>query len=136
VPAFIMVDKVKAKQQLGIDPGTASNRLRKLLLFSMAQQLELDTCHHCQQVITDPSEFSIEHKEPWLDSDNPADKFFDLGNIAFSHLACNVRAARKPNQKYFTEEEKLEARRRLGREGMKRNYTTEKRQKKWRETGH
>ena len=29
---------------------------------------------------------------PWLDSINPKESFFDINNIAFSHLSCNVGA--------------------------------------------
>lgn len=36
-------------------------------------------------------DLSIEHKAPWLHRDSAL--FWDLDNIAFSHLACNVNAA-------------------------------------------
>jgi len=93
-----MVDKVKAKQQLGIDPGTASNRLRKALLFQFVRLAREDVCHQCGKKIRSLDEFSIEHMEPWLDSDDPKEKFFDLDNIAFSHLGCNIAAKRNPNK--------------------------------------
>lgn len=35
-------------------------------------------------------ELSIEHKEPWENSDNPKELFFNLDNISFSHLKCNI----------------------------------------------
>jgi len=38
-------------------------------------------------------ELSIEHKIPWLN--NSSELFWDLDNIAFSHLICNTRAADK-----------------------------------------
>ena len=37
-------------------------------------------------------EFSVEHKIPWLDSDDPIGLFFSLDNIAFSHHSCNSGA--------------------------------------------
>jgi len=42
-----------------------------------------------------PKELSIEHITPYLDSDDPKKLFFDLNNIAFSHLKCNSGAARQ-----------------------------------------
>jgi len=38
--------------------------------------------------------FTIEHKVPWLDSEDPVKMFFDLDNIAFSHHKCNVAERR------------------------------------------
>ncbi len=92
------MDKVKAKKQLGINPGTASNRLRKAVLFQFVQLAREDTCYQCGKTIESIDEFSIEHMEPWLDSDNPKEKFFNLDNIAFSHLRCNIAAKRSPNK--------------------------------------
>ena len=75
---------------LGLPIGTATHRLRKTIMFMMAQKLGLDTCHCCRQKIETANVFSIEHKESWQLSDNPYEKFFDLRNIAFSHLKCNI----------------------------------------------
>lgn len=69
--------------------GTAANRLRKAILFDLVCRLGLDVCHHCEKKIEDIDNFSIEHKTPWLDSDDPVGLFFDMENIAFSHLKCN-----------------------------------------------
>lgn len=85
----------KKKEQLGINPGTASSMLKKSLLFQMAQKLSLDYCYQCKERIVSVDQFSIEHKEPWLDSDDPIKLFFDLDNIAFSHLSCNARAGKR-----------------------------------------
>lgn len=60
----------------------------------------LNFCHQCGNEIESENELSVEHKEPWLDSDNPTDKFFDLDNIAFSHLKCNVAARRHKGVKH------------------------------------
>ena len=86
--------KEKKKKQLGMDPGTASNRLRKSILFSFAKKLGYAWCYQCATEIKDIDKFTIEHKEPWLDSENPLETFFDLDNIAFSHASCNYGAAR------------------------------------------
>lgn len=38
-------------------------------------------------------DFSIEHKEPWFNV--APELFWDLGNLAFSHLSCNVGNKRR-----------------------------------------
>lgn len=73
---------------------TANNRLRKKLLFHFAKLLGLDDCYRCHKKIKNLEEFSIEHKESWMSSKNSLDKFFDLDNIAFSHLICNIKFER------------------------------------------
>lgn len=69
--------------------GTANNQLKKSLLFHLAQKCNMDICR-CKEKIDTLDEFSIEHKENWLDSDDPKTFFFDINNISFSHLGCNV----------------------------------------------
>jgi hypothetical protein len=78
---------------LGMSHGSAVHKLRKKLLFDMANRLGLLKCHQCGAQIASVEEFSIEHKVPWQKSMSPKDTFFDLSNIAFSHLSCNARAA-------------------------------------------
>ena len=80
----------KKDDQLKMPHGTATGRLRKKILFSLIQQAELDTCFKCKEKINQIEHLSIEHKIPWLDSADPVGLFFDLDNIAFSHLACNI----------------------------------------------
>lgn len=72
---------------LGMPYGTACSRLRKNLLFQMAQKLNLDKCFKCDGIIETSEELSIEHMEPWLN--RSTELFWDLDNIAFSHLKCN-----------------------------------------------
>ncbi len=86
-------------QQLGMDYGTASNRLIKDILFSFIKRSGL-RCYHCDGELTRET-FSIEHKVPWLDSKTPAKLFFDLENISFSHRSCNIAAARRPTSWSF-----------------------------------
>jgi hypothetical protein len=88
----------KKSEQLGMPIGTAQNRLRKSIMFAMMRQLNVDTCHQCNEAIEDIGDLSIEHVDAWLDSDDPTAKFFDLNNIAFSHLSCNSSARRYRNQ--------------------------------------
>lgn len=79
--------------ELGMAFGTAMHRLRKLVLFALLQKYDEDTCCRCGQSIESADELSMEHKEPWLGVD-PA-LFWDLDNIGFSHLVCNIRSARR-----------------------------------------
>lgn len=81
----------KKSDQLGMNISTAQNRLRKDLLWHFVVKCEENTCFKCGEKITDKKDLSIEHKEPWLDAEDPLGLFFDLDNIAFSHLHCNNR---------------------------------------------
>jgi len=83
----------KKKNQLGMHPSTASNRLCKDLIWDFVVKTEQNHCYHCHHEMTRES-FSIEHKTPWLDSDDPLGMFFDLENISFSHQSCNYGMAR------------------------------------------
>lgn len=73
---------------LGVPIGTAANKLRKMIMFSLLDELGKNQCFVCKQVIKNADELSIEHIEPW-ESTKDASKFWDLNNIAFSHLRCN-----------------------------------------------
>lgn len=78
---------------LGINFSAASQRLRKLILFNLVQRFNQDSCFRCSEQIEDIDDLSIEHKESWQSASDPKAAFFDLENIAFSHLRCNVRTA-------------------------------------------
>ncbi len=73
----------------------ASRKLKKLLLFRCLETLDMLVCFRCGVRITLAEELSVDHKIPWRSADDPVAVFFDLGNIAFSHLNCNSRAASK-----------------------------------------
>jgi len=88
----------KKKEQLGMSFGTATARLRKLIMFELVKRCGLDKCYRCGQSIEKIENLSIEHKEAWMDSRNPKELFFDLNNIAFSHLKCNTGASRCPHK--------------------------------------
>ena len=76
---------------LGMPHGTATHRLRKTILYSMLYGKVYDpNCFRCGQQIEDVDDLSIEHKLPWQGASDPKAAFFDLGNIAFSHLRCNT----------------------------------------------
>lgn len=89
------MNAVKAAQ-LGMPFGTANARLRKAILFRLLQRLGEDTCFRCDEKIENLDELSIEHKAPWLYVN--VELFWDLDNIAFSHLRCNIGAAGKPTR--------------------------------------
>lgn len=86
------------KYQLGEDAGTAAHKLKKALLYHYVKLAGHHFCYQCGIEINNIEEFSVEHKIPWLDSTNPNELFYNLDNIAFSHLSCNVRAARRRPQ--------------------------------------
>lgn len=75
-----------------MNPGTASNRLVKDILFKFVSESG-HKCHRCAGDMTRDN-FSIDHMVEWLDSSNPTELYFDLNNIAYSHLDCNVGARR------------------------------------------
>jgi len=89
-----MCIKAKKTKQLRMNPSTASHRLKKELLFSLSKRLKINWCYQCGAEIETAKRMTIEHKTPWLDSDDPQKKFFELDNIAFSHASCNYAAAR------------------------------------------
>jgi hypothetical protein len=88
---------LKASQQLGMPVTRAAYKLTRLLMFSMAKRLGLDTCFRCGFKITQVKEFSIEHKKAWRDVDSKL--YWDLDNIAFSHFSCNAANGKRPNRK-------------------------------------
>lgn len=83
--------RINKSEVLGMSYGTACNRLRKMILFKLVKDTGLNICHQCGKPIEHIDELSIEHKKAWLNADNPIETFFDLENIAFSHLSCNIR---------------------------------------------
>ena len=89
---------IKKNEQLGMPFGTASAKLRKSILFNLLKETNKNVCYQCGKPIELEEELSIEHKVPWLDSDKPKDRFFDIKNIAFSHLSCNISAARRARE--------------------------------------
>lgn len=114
----------KKKLQLGINPSTASGRLVKDILWKLIVQTQQDKCCKCNNTMTRDT-FSIEHIVPWLDSASPQELYFDLNNIGFSHLRCNVADARRPNKKYSSSKEREQVRQ-LTRRGT-RPYDSHKR---------
>lgn len=88
------MNKVKS-EQLGMSHSTAQGRLRKSIMFMLIEKADMNKCHRCGKPMT-VENFSIEHIENWLHSENPIELFFGLDNITFSHHSCNVSAGRRP----------------------------------------
>lgn len=81
----------KKSATLGMPHGTAANRLRKILLFDCLKRHSENICVRCLKFIETVDELSIEHLFPW--EGISSDLFWNLKNIAYSHLICN-----KPNR--------------------------------------
>lgn len=82
-----------------MDPSTASNRLKKQLMYTLAVKLDMHWCFQCAAKIEHSDDLSVEHKTPWLHSEDPVGLFFDIENIAFSHKGCNYGASRGKSPK-------------------------------------
>ncbi len=78
--------------------GTAQNKLKKALLFSLVQELKRDVCFRCKKKIETIDDFSIEHKLGWQLANNPIEAFFKLSDVGYSHLPCNVKAGARENK--------------------------------------
>jgi len=76
-------------ERLGMNYATASYQLRQTIIYDLANRLGLLVCAQCNAAITDQAQFSIEHQEPWRKAEHPKAVFFNLNNIAFSHIDCN-----------------------------------------------
>lgn len=122
-----MSAKDTKKEQLGMSSSSASGRLVKDILFSLIKD---KPCYHCGEPLTRET-FSIEHKVPWLHSENPSELYFNLENIDFSHLICNIKSGRG-NKKYNSKEEaRLEENKK--RREKRQSFSKEKRQEMRRE---
>lgn len=124
-----MIKKNKKNEQLGMNYSTASNRLVKDILFKYIKDTK-EVCFQCKGDL-ERDTFSIEHKKPWLDSEDPLHNFFDLNNIAFSHLSCNVAARRVPRLSPEDKEISILKNKEYKRKFMKDRYTSEARRIKY-----
>lgn len=83
------------EEQLGMSTGKANAILNRDILWMLIEETGRNKCFHCGEPMS-RSTFSIEHKVPWMHSENPKGLFFSLENISFSHHSCNCAAARTP----------------------------------------
>lgn len=72
---------------LGMPHGTANGRLRKMILFHLLKKYGENACARCSNAIESVNDLSIEHLKPWEGISEHL--FWDMDNIAFSHLHCN-----------------------------------------------
>ncbi len=72
---------------LGMPFGTAGGRLRKMIMFHLLVRHKENICFKCEKVIESYDELSIEHIQRW--EGVSIELYWDLSNIAFSHLKCN-----------------------------------------------
>lgn len=87
---------VKEDHQLGMSIGTASNRLRKQLMFEAVKSLGQNFCYRCGVEIETAEELTVDHKQEWRGVDSAL--FWDLSNCAWSHHSCNSGASRQPRK--------------------------------------
>lgn len=131
----------KKKEQLGMNPSTASGRLVKDVLWNLIVQTKQDICCKCKKLMTRET-FSIEHIKPWLDSDDPVGLYFNLENISFSHLSCNISDARKQEAtcgtytRYKNHSCRCEPCKLAASAFKAKYYTKESRQKQYNRTGN
>ena len=69
--------------------GTIRNLMVKKFMFCLVSELSDNICYRCGCKIDSEDTFSIEHKIPWLNSDDPLGNYFNIDNISFSHILCN-----------------------------------------------
>ena len=79
----------KDNELLGGNFSAARRELHKKILYALIVALELNRCFRCGLSIDKEEDLSIEHKVSWRLSKTPKETFFDLNNIAFSHISCN-----------------------------------------------
>jgi hypothetical protein len=77
---------------LGLSFGAANHRLHRAVMWSLIEQCGRTDCFRCGSPM-DESTYSVDHREPWLGESVAL--FWDMQNIEFSHLRCNVDARRR-----------------------------------------
>jgi hypothetical protein len=77
----------KKTEQLGMPFPTACARLRRIVLFQLLRELRRTACFRCGDEMS-VADFSLDHKVDCMHQD--PELFWDVTNIAFSHVRCNV----------------------------------------------
>jgi len=83
---------------------TTASKLRKMLLFKYVKLAGHDICYRCGEKIESIDDFSVEHKKPWFYED--PNLFWDLNNVAFSHMRCNRPHKQRGGNKGSTDQRK------------------------------
>lgn len=118
-----------------MNPSTAQHRLLKDILWNLILKTNQNFCCKCGCEMT-RADFSIEHVEPWLDSDDPVRLFFDMNNISFSHLVCNMASRRPPSHKVQDREDYYRKVREKDAERKRKAYSPDKRRAKYISKGY
>lgn len=105
--------------------GTASNQLRKMIMFQLIQETGKNICFQCGKKIERIEDLSIEHKNSWQLAKNPKETFFDLGNISFSHLNCNISAGYRNERINSKNETGFKGVRKIKGKNLKKPYRAE-----------
>lgn len=58
-------------------------------MFELVEKCNMDTYYRCDAENKNFEDFTIDHKESWLLSNESVNMFYSMGNIAFSHAKCN-----------------------------------------------
>lgn len=85
---YIKQWRAERDKKLGMNHTTASRKLLRMILFNILKKHGENVCCKCGLEIIDINRLSVEHKIPWLN--NGIHLFWDLDNIAFSHIKCNI----------------------------------------------
>lgn len=98
-----MTNKKDIKRQraelLGMPYGTAEKQLRKAIIYELAQQLGKNVCRWCNSAIDSPDDLAITHVQDWQED---AASFWDLANVAFSHVSCAAERGGKRQEEVMS----------------------------------
>lgn len=73
--------------------------------------------------------YSVEHKIPWLHTEDPLATYMNIENIGYAHHRCNVRLARKKKTGFNQAEYIKEWRRKRRESKTSEELKTERREK-------
>lgn len=69
----------------------ATRVLKNEIIWDFLLKTGATLCYRCNKPLTKQN-WTIDHIIPWRNSQNPKLRFFDISNIAYSHLSCNSTA--------------------------------------------
>lgn len=81
--------QAKMKSLLGVSLSTAVTKLTRDIIWMFLERVGETRCYVCGKEMSRDT-FSIEHKTPWMNSEDPVGNFWNLENISFSHRKCNI----------------------------------------------
>jgi len=134
----------KKTNQLGMNYSTAYNRLIRDIIWSLIVDSGRYRCCRCNEFMT-REDYTIEHIEPWQDTEDPVKLFFSLENIGFSHHKCNMEHKRRHGfasqavhgtSTMYERGCRCDPCKQASSEYRKSKYTIEKRRKKYLKNGY